>query len=408
MKLRRKSKSEENRAAAASLLSELEDEETFFRNESVPTKKLGSNQVQTESEVGSKVNSNQVQSGFNLGSSFPSERGKVGSEVGSEPSSNLVQTRFELGSEFHFHRLSPLQQKVLIFFAQQCQLERSKITPPIKCVPLAKSLGASVDGLKTATKRLLKSEVLTIHEYMDGRAGWTRYEIPEHVFKTLVLNKTGFEVGLNQVQSGFQLGSKVGSELGSSRPSSSRDLSLKESTTTQPGVDKSDWLTSIDLAAVQARGVTHSVLVRCLELYPNLEPEKLEQLVFRFGQYLKDPKHKIQNARGFFISLAEQLSKGQTPLDHIETPEDRALRELVSRQDEVRARRAELEAKAFEFEFESWRDRLSVEDRTQLAPENSVVKAGSVAQDMLLKKHFREELWPERRLQILKSVEVSL
>ena len=399
MKPRRNTKSEENRAAAASLLAELEDEESVLRTEAIVAKKLGSNWVQSESKLGSEVSSNQVQTGFKPGSELPSENRKVGSEVGSEPSSNLVQTGFELGSEFHFHRLSPLQQKVLIFFAQQCQLERSKITPPIKCTQLAKSLGASVDGLKTATKRLLKSEALSIHEYMDGRAGWTRYEIPENVFKTLVFNQTGFEVGSNQVQSGFQLGSKVGSELGSSRPSSSRDLLIKEPTTTQAV----NPLSQIDLGLVQPFGITPSVLARCIELYPVLKPEQLEILVFRFAEFAKDPKNKVQNARGFFISLAEQASKGQVPLDHIETPDDRLMRLFVERQKETKARHAETERAAQEFECESWLETLTSEMKLSLIPETAILKVGTAAHAAMLKSHFAQSVWPARRSAILEQ-----
>ena len=404
MKLRRNIKSEENRAAAASLLAELEDEESTLRSTTTPSaKEPGSNQVQTEAKVGSKAESNKVQSGFKLGSTRETEKRKVGSEVGSEVGLNPVQTGFKLGSNFQFHRLSPLQQKILIFFAQQCQLERSKITPPVKCALLAKSLEASVDGLKTATKRLLKSRTITIHEYMDGRAGWTRYELPEHVFKTLVLNKTGFDLGSNQVQTGFQVGSKVGSEVGSSLSSSSRNLLIKEPTPTQPV----DALSQIDLSLVQPFGITASVLARCIELYPVLKPEQLEVLVFRFAEFAKDPKNRVQNARGFFISLAEQASKGQVPLDHIETPDERLMRSFIERQKKAQARRTDIERAAQEFECEAWLESLTPEMKLILVPETAILKAGTGAHAAILKSHFAEKVWPERRKEILEK-EVSL
>ena len=403
MKPRPNSKREENRAAAAALLADLENEEVELRAEAIPSaKEPGSKWVQTESKLCSELGSNQVQSGFKLGSSHPAKNRKVGSKVGSEVGSSLSSSSRDL--EFHFHRLSPMQQKVLVFFAQQCQLERSKITPPIRCAELAKCLDATVDGLKTATKRLVKSESLAIHEYRDGRSGWTRYEIPEHVFKTLVLNKTGFELGSNQVQTGFKLGSKVGSEVGSSLSSSSRDLIIKEeSTSTQPIVD----LSTIDLGRVQQLGITSSVLARCLELYPSLQPEQLEGLVFRFAEFAKDPKNKVQNARGFFISLAEQASKGQVPLDHIETPDERLMRLFVEQQEAAKTRRVDFERKAQEFECETWLETLTPEMKLTLVPETSILKAGTAAHAAMLKSHFAECVWPERRRQILESTTVS-
>ena len=175
------------------------------------------------------------------------------------------------------------------------------------------------------------------------------------------MNKTGFEVGSNQVQSGFQLGSKVGSELGSSRPSSSRDFLIKEeSTTTQSAAA----FAYIDLGLVQTFGITTSVLARCTELYPNLQPEQLEVLVYRFAEFAKDPKNRVQNARGFFISLAEQASKGQVPLDHIETPDERLMRLFIERQKEAKARRVDVERAAQDFECETWLETLTPETET--------------------------------------------
>jgi hypothetical protein len=195
------------------------------------------------------------------------------------------------------------------------------------------------------------------------------------------------------------VGAQPGTQLGTSPSSSSRDLLIKEeSTTTQ-----ADSISRINLGLVQPFGITESVLARCIQLYPSLQVEQLEVLVFRFAEFAKDPKNKVQNARGFFISLAEQASKGQVPLDHIETPDERLMRLFVKQQEEAKSRRIDVERAALEFECETWLESLTPEMKLTLIPETQHVKAGSAPHVAMLKNHFAENVWPERRKQILES-----
>ena len=132
--------------------------------------------------------------------------------------------------------------------------------------------------------------------------------------------------------------------------SSSRDLYLNNSTTTQ-NVDNSDpdanALKNIDFSIVTEFGITSSTIVRCRELYPSLSNDQLAALTERFGKFMKTAGgKKVQNARGFFISLAEQLSKGVTPLDHIETNTEALMREFVELAKAAKARRETREKEA--------------------------------------------------------------
>jgi hypothetical protein len=126
-------------------------------------------------------------------------------------------------------------------------------------------------------------------------------------------------------------------------------------------------------------------------------------LAIRFGEFMKDPKNKVQNARGFFISLAEQASKGQVPLDHIETPDERLMRLFVQRQNEEMTRRVDFEREAQDLDLSRWLESLTEEAKLALVPETSILKAGTAAYAAMLRSHFNEKVWPERRKQILES-----
>ena len=121
-----------------------------------------------------------------------------------EHSSNVVQTSVKSSSnlvqKFDFHMLSPIQQKLLIFLYEEGQISRSKISPPLNGALLAKRLESSLEGLRTAVKRLVKADFLLIAEAKSGRTGWTRYELPEWVYQQMTLNETWFKSSSNVVQ----------------------------------------------------------------------------------------------------------------------------------------------------------------------------------------------------------------
>ena len=156
-------------------------------------------------------------------------------------------------------------------------------------------------------------------------------------------------------------------------------------------------LKNFDFSIVTEFGITSSTVNRCKELYPSVSNDQLTALTERFGQFMKTPDGKrVQNARGFFISLAEQLSKGVTPLDHIETNSEALMREFVMQAKEAKVRRELLEKEAFEFAFEAWVENLDFKTRDELVPPNSVIESGSKIQTMQLKEYFRQNVWPTR------------
>ena len=186
-------------------------------------------------------------------------------------------------------------------------------------------------------------------------------------------------------------------------PSSSSSVLNIENITTTLILEKFEWLNFVNLEAVQSVGITKSVLKRCFDLYPSITPENLEELVFRFTEFMREPKNRVQNARGFFIGLAKQLSEGITPLDHIETPSERYMREYTERVREKRERMRKLEDETVEFEFEEWLSNISNERRLELVPENQFAKTGSAPYRASIKQYFLESVWPGKRQQIIEG-----
>ncbi len=440
MKPRHNSNSDKNRLAAASLLADLEEEYSesprLNVSSSRPVQAHPAESINEQSGIDAdsnekKLETNRGQSGdkgqsksrtkwrqtedkvetvcLQTRDTFLETEDKVETQPRTLSETKWRQTEDKVETNPTFSSLVGLQRKIVVFLFEMTSAARSSSTGPVTLEHLSYSCETSVSSVKKTLQRLETKSFFKRIEFKNGRGGWTKYELHNEVFQELLRNGTRDKVETNRGQTEDKVETQPRTQPRTSLSSSSSNLLIKESTTTQPNSENLDWMSLIDFSPVQSSGITRSVLSRCVELYPNLasRPEALEQLVFRFGEYLKMPQTKIKNARGFFIGLAEQLSKGQTPLDHIESPEEQLLKQLVETQETAKARRLELESKAMDFECETWLEQLSENLRSQLAPENHVVKPKSPAQDRLLKEHFRMELWPKRRNEILESLKAK-
>ena len=290
-----------------------------------------------------------------------------------------------------------IQRKILDYFFAKAQSIGSRTTGKIYTEVLAEMLACSVETVRTSVQRLETKGFIVRQEFKRGRGGFSVFEIGLEAYQNLLIHnitKTTFKQNENITKT------ETKTETKTSPPSSSREFYLNNSTTTQD-VDNSgsdaDALKNFDFSIVTEFGITSSTLSRCRELYPAVSTDQLAALTERFGQFMKTPDGKrVQNARGFFISLAEQLSKGVTPLDHLETNSEALTREFVERGKEAKARRELLEKEAFEFAFEEWVESLDSKSRDQLVPATSVIDSGSKIQTMKLKEHFRLSVWPTR------------
>ena len=290
-----------------------------------------------------------------------------------------------------------LQRALIIFIYECCKTAGSRTTGSLTLEHIGSCLQTSSGSVKTTLQRLESKGLIIRRSFKNGRAGWSKYELPENPYRELLQIETGNKLTTKWQQTDNKLGTQPTTEPATSPSSSSRYLNISNKSTTQP------WVETINVDSLQGVGITRSVLIRCRELYPTITPEGLEDLVSRFGMFIKEPKNKIQNARGFFINLAKQLSEGITPLDHIETPNDRLMREFAEKAREKKERQAKFEKEALEFEFETWLEKIPPSEQLEFVPESQFSKAGSVPHRAALKGYFSEKIWPEKKTQILEN-----
>ncbi len=388
------------------LLEDETDESTAFYplispNVKHSASKLESKLSQSEAklEPTKEVNSSQSRAKVESNLSQQNKRaGKLEPQLRPIHESKLSQSEAKLEPKISFDELIGLQRSVLIYIFNSCIISGSRITPPIAISNLSNAVETTISAGRKAVQRLEEKGFIIRSTFKDGRGGWTKYELKDDVYKRLLLDERSDKLEPKLSQSRAKVRTELEPQPEPTAPSSSRDLYLnKTTTTTEPP-------SSFNVTTVSEFGITESAVARCLELYPNIEPEKMQDLITRFGEFMRGGEgNRVQNARGFFISLAEQLSKGITPLDHIETPENRLMRELVAKKKAEIEEAERLENELREFDFDEWWSHLTKEKRDALVQPNSVVPSGSESQKRLARQMHAEEFWPERKKMILRN-----
>ena len=318
--------------------------------------------------------------------------------------SKLSQSEVKVEPKESLSSLVGLQRSALFFLFDSCIKEGSRTSSAISISNLSFAMKSTVAAVRKAVQRLEAKGYIVRGQFKDGRGGWTKYELPRPVYSDLLTNQSRAKVEPNLSQSRAKVEPQPEPQPEPSRSSSS-SISLYNKTTTTQGAEKFEF----KLDQVSEFGLTASAVSRCFELYPNLENEKMQDLLNRFAQFMRSGDGKrVQNARGFFISLAEQMSKGMTPLDHIETPEAILMREIVFKKRAQKAEQELLEKELQDFDFEDWWTELSPQVRDELIPPNNIASPGSSSQKLLAKQVHAEKFWPDRKMRALTENEVSL
>jgi tetrahydromethanopterin S-methyltransferase subunit G len=291
------------------------------------------------------------------------------------------------------------QRRVFKYFFELAQQFASLKTPRLTLETMSASTGLSEMQVHSATKQLRQKCCIAISERKDGRGGWVEYSVNQQAFESWIRLESMQKRSQNVEITVAERSQEAGHKAVQTASSSSRDLYNKETTTTG---NVGDFEFSVEVVA--EFGLTASAIARCFELYPSIDREKMQDLINRFGQFMRTGEGKrVQNARGFFISLAKQLSEGITPLDHIETSEARLMRELVAKKKAQQAEVAQLEKEMRDFDFEEWWEELAPADRDALVKPNSISLSGSQSQKIMAKQVHAEKFWPERRTKTLSA-----
>ncbi|MBM4253193.1 MAG: hypothetical protein FJ146_14585 [Deltaproteobacteria bacterium] len=154
--------------------------------------------------------------------------------AGSEPIRSQNRANSEPGSEpkFGLADLSRLQSRCLDFVYDSCRFSGSRVSEKIFSGDLATAVKSTPSAVKKALQRLEESGWVSRYQFKKGPGGWTRYLLPEPVYRDLTVSK--IRAGSEPIRSQNRANSEPGSEPGSepNPPSSSSYINTNFLTTT--------------------------------------------------------------------------------------------------------------------------------------------------------------------------------
>ena len=368
--------------------------------------KLATNQEQTGNKVGSELATNwqHIKNEAKAESlTFIKTGNKVGSELATLSATKWQQTENKPATNLPFSALVGLQRNIMVFLYDACKTARSRATAALTLEHIGTCLKTSAGSAKTSIQRLEEKGCITRVEFKNGRGGWSKYELPEVLFREMLQLETENKLATNREQTGNKLGSELATEPATSLSSSSSLIdstqNLKTTTSepelleTGPAHLSPDWV-DLDFSPLSEIGFTKSHLIQIIR-QGVLSRAEVQDSVHFFAFDLK------QNGKGrelkgpplnFFMGI---LRKGlpYAPPENYESPEAEARRKYLDGKRRLETRRLAEEQELQALAFTEWRRGLTQSQTIAMVPDP--VKDIPRAREAAIRNHFDEQVWPD-------------
>jgi hypothetical protein len=392
--------------------------------------KPATNREQSDNKPATKLTTNREQTG-NKASGRTDAQTETGNKVGTEPATlsatKRQQTENKPATTGVFSSLVGLQRAIMVFLYDACKTARGRATDALSLEHIGSCLGTSAGSAKTTLQRLEDKGCVLRIAFKNGRGGWSKYELPESIFREMLQLETENKLATKWQHTGNKVGTEPATEPATSIPSSSSSIELENFKTTTTGDPQlfddakvqlsPDWL-AVDASPLSEIGFSQTHLVQ-LAKQVKLSAAEVNASIEFFAFDLKR-NGKGRELKGpplnFFMGI---LRKGvpYAPPENFERPADEArrrTREILERKE--RERQAE-EQRIRDLEFAEWRRGVAIDEIVGLLPAWAQ-KPGPI-QDNALRAHFDAKVWPEmqvaaagsdewERLAIQKEIEQSL
>lgn len=334
-----------------------------------------------------KPTSNQPQTGFKLASNqSQTARNLIANVVSNIPQSdfkpitNQPQTGFKTDFKpVSFLELVSLQKELMIIFFQDCKKNGSRITDPLTLEHLFFLTNKPIKSIKSSCYRLENKMLVNRYQFKNGRGGWTRYEIPEAIYREIYHLETDGKLASNRLQTGFKLIAKP-TALDNHYSNSNLNTTIGE------GWDE------IDISPLEHRGFQKNSL---LQLKNASTPEIVQASINHFSFSLEH-NEKVKSYKDPIASLITVLKRGEAWIDpNYVSPRERAMRALNEARKQEEGRLQQIETELFDAEFKNWSISLTEEQKKEIAP------AKFPPQLVQLDGYFKSNLWPRIKAKLL-------
>ena len=146
------------------------------------------------------------------------------------------QTTNKLRTNSSFSQLVGLQKKIIEIIYRFCRINGEKTTDKISLEFLSSNCKANTAVVQVTTRRLISKGVLSKFDSKEGRGGWTRYSLPDVVYKELFQLETENKLSTNTEQTESKLSTQPRTQPRTSGPYSSSNLNIITTNTGEPEI----------------------------------------------------------------------------------------------------------------------------------------------------------------------------
>lgn len=335
----------------------------------VEVKKVEPNISQSEVKLEPEVKPKLVQSSAKVEPNQSQEKPaleKLEPYIRPKLSQNLSQSSAKVEPKTDFEELVGLQKNLLIHLFEMCVRTGSRITPQVAISNLAISLETTVSAGRKAIQRLEEKGFIVRSSYKDGRGGWTKYEVKEEVYKTLLLSGRNEKLEPNISQSRAKVGTQLEPQPEPTVPCSSSSLKELNNTTT---TEEPLWLNIPE----NLKGQVPVNQIRAMVKAGTIDSEAVEDSLWGFAHDLEKGlvKSKTGNTTAILIGA---LKKGGYISQQYLTAKRSEVAEVEKRAGEIKALEEKLEQNRLVEEFENFRAKFPEEAETLRGQLGSFVK----------------------------------
>ena len=313
-----------------------------------------------------------------------------------------------------FSELVGLQKKVVLLVYESCKISRSAISAPLTLESMSEALGSPKGSIKTTTNRLRRKHVIQTVEQKEGRGGFTRYRLNDHVFQEVAYSElVNKRITIGEQTDNNWISKPITQPVTSASSSSSFVLEEQKEATTQlsklnlgPEWEEINYQPLHDLKVYFGKPQLKQIFDD-----HKLSASEVQESINRFVFDLihNDKRKSIRsNEISFFMGMLRKGIPYACPPNY-ESPEEKLLREYTEQEEAYAARIAQVRERLFQLEFEKWQATLSpIEIRNCLPDLLRDFKSDSAAVQSMLKDYFRSSHWANLLQEKIKSFQLEV
>ncbi|MHB9148352.1 MAG: hypothetical protein ACYC2U_08335 [Candidatus Amoebophilus sp.] len=346
---------------------------------------IDNKKVSNKDHLNDQTNNNKVTIELQTGSKEVSNRDHLDNAIDNELDNNYT---YDITEEVR--RLTGVQKSILLFIADICSIKGELKTGPINTYKLAEHIVSNYGIVKMSLVRLVKKGLIKRLPGKTARGGFINIEITKEVKLAAAHIKKedgDFKHLLNSISNG-NLDNELDNIVDNSNLYTSSSNKINNTT------DLPDEWKKIDLEPLAHIGFSETQLMQLYEKNLNL-PQVVEESINQFAFGLEN-NPKVKGYPDPLNVLMGVLRKGGSWTEpNYESPQQKALRELLERRKAERERLETMENELNKIEFKNWLDEMTEEDKNKLVPPEAI-RLKSM-RDGHLKAYFNENVWPLRK-----------